>query len=447
MAAQTAMRAEAERRLVKLAQHDTVAFCSAHKPKVKHPTRGLIPFAPHDYQRRLLRSLDSGGRPVVLKARQIGISTTVMIQKLRRCLGEPATTVVTVSAAEKYAKELIRIARDAFAGLECGPPVKLTTDNTLELAWDNGSRIMAMSASPNPGRGIAASDIVLDEFAYWPWQAEMWRAIRPTVSLGGNACIISTPDMEGDLFHDRWLEAQAGNGWVPFSIPWQQCPEYGEEWRQRESADYTAAGWAQEYECQFGRSGDGVFKGEYIDAALELAAVTAPAQDGPREYVFGGDLAGEGRDETVFVILDVTTRPATIADVWSVEVAPAPVLQDKVAELAAQYACTPWLDRTGIGWGIVQNLNIPAVGLAITGGQAVGGDRDAPNVPRTRLINNLVLGLEQGQIAVPAGIVKLVAGLRSYRWDKRRGKCPDWVDALAIAWWAHTQGTTPLQVW
>jgi hypothetical protein len=72
----------------------------------------------------------------------------------------------------------------------------------------------------------------------------------------------------------------------------------------------------------------------------------------------------------------------------------------------------------------------------------VTGTHDSPNVPRTQLINNLIMAFEQALLAIPRQEQDLIAGLRSYRWLKSKGIKADFVDALAIAWWAATQAVT-----
>ena len=43
--------------------------------KISHPLRGLIPFKMYDYQRELIENYDDSRFNLILKARQLGIST------------------------------------------------------------------------------------------------------------------------------------------------------------------------------------------------------------------------------------------------------------------------------------------------------------------------------------------------------------------------------------
>ena len=430
---------------------NTLDFIADYKPQILHPVRGWIVFEPYDYQVELIELLDAGESLAVNKARQIGISTAIMIQRLAQCLR--ARTTILVTNKQDTAAELVRIARDALERCEPQPPMKLTMDNALELRFGDGGRIKAEAASQNPGRSYTASCIVLDEFAYWPWQQRMWRAISPTISLGGCSVAASTPDMEGDKFDDVCKDAKLpASSRHYLELPWKRCPEYGDDWYATNRPDYTAAEWASEFECLFGHAEDAVFAGQYIEYGVALAEHKRPVPADAR-YTLGGDIAGEGRSLSVLVILEVSRRPVTVVDVRSWEALPAPELQREIETAAQQYDTAPWLDETGLGWGILQNLGVRAVGVTITGGHAVtkaphrlsSSSQPQPimqrgwNVPRTVLINNLALGFEQEQVAIPPEFGELIQGLRKFRWGKRITVGADYVFALAIAWWAATQ--------
>ena len=55
---------------------DPVYFCNQHA-KISHPLRGLIPFDMYEFQEEALRDFKDHRFSVILKARQLGISTSV----------------------------------------------------------------------------------------------------------------------------------------------------------------------------------------------------------------------------------------------------------------------------------------------------------------------------------------------------------------------------------
>ena len=423
-----------------LASKNTWAFCNVCKPAVAHPTMGVVPFIPWSYQRELMRSLDRGGPHIILKARQIGISTAVMIQKLRRCLEAPGRTIVTVSINQDKAAELNRIALTAVNSGNF--PLRLIRQNASELEFENGSRIKTQPATEGTARGLAGSDIVLDEFAFWPLQEEIWRAARPAASRGANVTVISTPDMEGDRFATLWQQAQSGlSGWKAFRLPWRSCPDYDEAWYAANRPDYTEAEWRSEFECEFMGASEAVFSPQAIEAAMALWRKYAPRSPVSR-YCAGVDVAGEGRDETVITLIDASQQPYLVVEQRTWSRLPAPELQAEIERLYAQTQASIAIDYTGIGYGVAQNLNIPHHRITFTGGRDVSGIGSQLNVPRSVLLSNTIHAFERGAVGINPDMAELVQALRTARWgSKRVERFPDRLDSLLLALWEASPRT------
>lgn len=433
---------------------DTTWFCRQYRPETKHPKHGYVSFIPYDYECNILDALDRGERVIINKSRQIGITTTMAAYTLRACMGRQAVTIGMLSKREEDAKKFIDTVDHMFQSAKYNGAKhlpKIVRYNGSEIYWSNSSSVTALPASPEAGRSMSCSFLICDEIAAWPFQDKMWAAVAPTVSRGGNMAVLSTPQNEGDKFHQLFGGAQAGaNGWRWFEYPWTACPEYVEgmvdgdpttsPWYLENRPLYSEREWRQEFCCEFGHAEDSVFRTEDIEACVTLGnepyepPVTAPS------FVVGGDIAGGGTNWSVLISLDVTESPARVVEVRGWEIIDVVSLQREIAAMAQQYDAEPWLDRTGVGWGVIGGLGIPAVGLSISSGNSVTGTSREPNVPRPLLINNLVIGLEKRELVIPGHERALIQGLRSYRWDKAKGVNADFVDALAIAWWAACKG-------
>lgn len=101
---------------------------------------------------------------------------------------------------------------------------------------------------------------------------ELWLSVQPTLSAGGSAIIISTPNGDNNLFYRLWSEAiQGQNDFFTMELPWTVHPERDQAWFDRESKIIRAAkgewGVQQEFFCAFHASGDTFIKAETI---LEL---------------------------------------------------------------------------------------------------------------------------------------------------------------------------------
>lgn len=168
------------------------------------PTEGRQKFAPYEYQARLLE--DQSSRRIILKARQTGISNCVAIEALYKTITRPDTTELFVSRSQNAAGELIQYCQRTLGGLKRAP--KTVKENAFEISFENGSRIVSLSASPRTGRGLAASDVYLDEFAFTQYDAQIYESIMGTISTGGTMTILSTPNGRANMFYRLW----AGGG-------------------------------------------------------------------------------------------------------------------------------------------------------------------------------------------------------------------------------------------
>ena len=103
-------------------------------------------------------------------------------------------------------------------------------DNKLSLRLRNGSTIKATSAS-DAGRSEALSMLIIDEGAFIKGVDEIWASAQSTLSTGGKAIVLSTPNGVGNFFHKTWLKGEEGDGWNPIKLHWTVHPERNEKWR------------------------------------------------------------------------------------------------------------------------------------------------------------------------------------------------------------------------
>jgi phage FluMu gp28-like protein len=99
---------------------------------------------------------------------------------------------------------------------EHGKPSGFTEQIKVGLIkFDNGSRIIAFSASPQ-AMAVYGGDVGLDEFAKHPNPRLLWETAQGRITLGGDLAIWSAHDGEDTLFNEFAQEARAGAG--PWNI-------------------------------------------------------------------------------------------------------------------------------------------------------------------------------------------------------------------------------------
>lgn len=118
---------------------------------------------------------------------------------------------------------------------------------THEVHFPGGSRVVALSASPDSARGFGGN-LLLDEFAFHADSRRIWGSAFPVAARGGHKIrVISTPNGKNKFYE---LMTTANNGWSKHHVDIYEAVRQGldvnvEELRKG-MADQDA--WAQEFE-------------------------------------------------------------------------------------------------------------------------------------------------------------------------------------------------------
>ncbi len=209
--------------------------------KIQHPIRGTIPFELYPFQEKALKDFYDFDFNIVLKSRQMGISTLVSAYSLWLMLFQNDKNILVISTKQEVAKEIVSKVRFANDNLPSWLKVQCVEDNKLSLKYKNGSRIQATSSAGDAGRSLALSLLVIDEAAFIDGVDEIWTASYPTLSTGGRAIILSTPNGVGNFFHRMWRDAEAKKtighkAFNPIRLPWHLHPERDQSWRDDQTA-------------------------------------------------------------------------------------------------------------------------------------------------------------------------------------------------------------------
>jgi len=236
---------------------------------IQHPKRGKIPFHLFPFQEDTLTAFHTHRYNIVLKSRQTGISTLVAGYALWKMIFNEDFNVLVIATQQEVAKNLVTKVRVMNDFLPSWLKQVSTEDNKLSLKYANGSQIKAISSTGNAGRSEALSLLVFDEAAFIDKIEEIWISSQSTLSTGGDAIVLSTPNGIGNWFHKTWVKAQmpAENGEVKFNsirLFWDVHPERDQTWRNHQETLLGAKGAAQECDCNFNSTGDTVIDPELL---------------------------------------------------------------------------------------------------------------------------------------------------------------------------------------
>jgi len=300
---------------------DPVYFINTYC-KIPHPGKGLIPFKTYDFQSELVDDLALYRFIIVLKARQLGISTITAAYVAWLVLFHRDKNVLIVATKLSTAANLVKKVKTILKNLPQWIRISdFAVDNRNSIELKNGSQVKASSTSGDAGRSEALSLLVIDEAAHIEGLDELWTGLYPTISTGGRCIAISTPNGVGDWFHEAYVGAENGdNEFFPVSLSWEKHPDRDQEWFEVETKNMSKRQIAQEYECNFNTSGDTVIHSD--DIVRIKGIIREPTHrvgfdrntwiwEEPKDentYLLVADVArGDGADSSTFHVFKLET--------------------------------------------------------------------------------------------------------------------------------------------
>ena len=232
--------------------------------KISHPLKGLIPFKMFDYQEDLIKDFNDHRFNIILKARQLGISTITAAYVVWLMMYHRDKNILVIATKFGTAANLVKKVKQIIKNLPSWMQIAtISVDNRTSFELSNGSQIKASSTSGDAGRSEALSLLVIDEAAHVEGLDELWTGLYPTLSTGGRCIALSTPNGVGNWFHKTFVESEEKtNKFNNVVLPWDVHPDRDISWFDEETKNMSRRQIAQELECNFNMSGETVFHSE-----------------------------------------------------------------------------------------------------------------------------------------------------------------------------------------
>jgi hypothetical protein len=288
--------------------------------KISHPTKGQIAFRTWDFQKDLLYKFNDYRNNIILKSRQMGISTISAAYVSWMMLFHRDKNILVIATKFGTAANLVKKVKSMIKNL---PPwfdqlATIAIDNRSSFVLNNGSEIKASSTSADAGRSEALSLLVIDEAAHIEGFDDLWTALQPTMAAGGRCIALSSPNGVGNWFHKTYVSADNGeNDFHPTELHWSLHPERDQTWFEETTRNLSRRRVAQEYECNFNASGETVINSEDMDKLSKFVCEPKyktgfdrnywiwEEYDASKNYLVVGDVSrGDGNDYSVFHIYD-----------------------------------------------------------------------------------------------------------------------------------------------
>lgn len=288
--------------------------------KIQHPIRGIIPFNTYPFQDECVEAFNEHRFNIVVKSRQLGLSTLVAAYATWLALFHRDQNILIIATKQSVAQNIIRKVKVLLQNLPKWLMIaQITANNRQQVELSTGSSIKAVPTSDDAGRSEALSLLIIDEAAHIRNFDELWMGLYPTISTGGRAIILSSPNGVGGKYHDLYTGAEAGlNEFHAISLPWSVHPERDQAWFEKETRNMPAREIAQEHSCDFLASGDTFLNsddvkwiGNGVRPPIEKRGVDNNVwiwqhPVAGRRYVISADVArGDATDFSTFHVCDI----------------------------------------------------------------------------------------------------------------------------------------------
>jgi len=284
--------------------------------------RGLIQFKTYPYQDDLIYDYNDFRFNVILKARQLGISTITAAYCVWFMLFHKEKNIVVLATKFSTAANLVKKVKSMMKNLpDWLKLAHIDVDNRTSFELSNGSIIKAVPTSEDAGRSEALSLLVVDEASHIEKMNDIWSAVYSTLATGGRCIALSTPKGTGNWFHKTYTDAVDGeNEFNPIELMWDVHPERDQAWFAKETKNMSKRQVAQELLCNFNTSGDTVIHPE--DLTWIHGNIKDPIYrtghdrnfwiwekfEQNNKYLITADVArGDGADNSVFHVVKLNT--------------------------------------------------------------------------------------------------------------------------------------------
>jgi intein/homing endonuclease len=164
--------------------------------KVQHPTKGMLPLKLFPYQLEMIKAIHEHRKTVMLAARQLGKTTVAAAYLLHYAMFNDDKTVLIAANKLTQALEIMQRVKVAYEACPDSIRAGVRKYNEGSITFDNGSRIIAQATTPNTGRGMSVSLLMVDEMAFAPANMveAMFTSLSPTLACVSGDTLVLTPD-------------------------------------------------------------------------------------------------------------------------------------------------------------------------------------------------------------------------------------------------------------
>lgn len=324
------------------------------------------------FQEKVLHLISKNSRTILLKSRQLGLTTLIAGYALWMMLFQPDSKIMALAPTQDKAINILDKVKFGYNNL---PSWLITGDTESEKMSEkkfklkNGSEMQALTGASDAARGFTGNLLIIDEAAFIDNAEAVWGSSQQTLATGGSAIILSTPNGHGNFFHKTWMKAENNeNDFLPIRLPWNLHPDRDQKWRNKQDVELGEKLASQECDCDFIASGDGYFTLEdkqFVENNIEEPKEKRGEResywiwkypDPTRTYFAIADVSrGDGADSNALEILDLETLEQ-VAELKDNHMGTKEFSKFIVTECMNYNNAFLIIENTGLGWSVVSDV-------------------------------------------------------------------------------------------
>jgi hypothetical protein len=307
--------------------NDIEYFCEKYV-KIVSVDRGLINFAPYEYQKEMYKEFEDHRFTICKMPRQVGKTTGVVGYLLHKVLFNENYNIAVLANKERQSREILSRIQLAYEWLPKWMQQGIVEWNKGNIELENGSKILASSTSSSAIRGQSYNLIYLDEFAFVPRniQDQFFASVFPTISSGKSSKLIITSTPNGmNLFYKLWVDSENGrNDYARVSVHWSDVPGRDEKWKEETIKNTSIDQFRQEFECEFLGSANTLIHpdklskmvfADPIESHNGLRVYKQPVKG--NQYLITVDVSeGVGLDSSALAVVNISSVPYEVVAIF-----------------------------------------------------------------------------------------------------------------------------------
>lgn len=211
-------------------------FFASRNLQIRPKAGKLEPFTFNPAQRELHRMLEQQRaekgrvRAIVLKARQLGVSTYVAARFYHKTINGPGQRTNITGHEKRASTNLFQLVKRFHEHMPDDNRPSIGTSNAEELIFDkiDSGYLVSVATAEGAGRSSTSQNMHASEAAFWVnLQTQLAALIQTVPDIDDTEIIIETTANGYNDFHALWRKAEAGNSeFMPVFLPWSIDPAY-----------------------------------------------------------------------------------------------------------------------------------------------------------------------------------------------------------------------------